>query len=62
MSLEKNLFTTAEVAEYLTVSKCQVFRLVKLGRLKQTYLSPKRVVFKKSAIEDFLASCDKVAA
>ena len=62
MSLEKNLFTTAEVAEYLTVSKCQIFRLVKMGRLKQTRLSESRVVYKKSAIMDFLASCDEVAA
>ena len=62
MSLDKDLFTTAEVAKYLTVSKCQVFRLVKMGKLKQTYLSERRVVFKKSAIMDFLASCDEVAA
>ena len=62
MSLEKDLFTTAEVAKYLTVSKCQIFRLVKMGRLKQTRLSESRVVFKKSAIEEFLASCEEVAA
>jgi excisionase family DNA binding protein len=62
MSLDKDLFTTAEVAKYLTVSKCQIFRLVKMGRLKQTRLSESRVVYKKSAIMDFLASCDEVAA
>jgi len=58
MSLEKDLFTTAEVAKYLTVSKHQVYRLVAAGRLRQTRLSERRVVYSKQAILDFLTSCE----
>jgi hypothetical protein len=61
MSLEKDLFTTAEVAKYLTVSKCQVFRLSQLGRLKPTRISERRIVYTKQAIMDFLASCEVTA-
>jgi hypothetical protein len=61
MTLEKDLFTTAEVAKYLTVSKCQVFRLSQLGRLKPTRISERRIVYTKQAITDFLASCEVTA-
>jgi hypothetical protein len=61
MSLDKDLFTTAEVAKYLTVSKCQVFRLSQLGRLKPTRISERRIVYTKQAIMDFLASCEVTA-
>jgi len=62
MSLEKDIFTVAETAKYLTVSKCQVRRLVQMGKLKQTRLSPARIAFKKSAIMDYLDSCEEVLA
>ena len=58
MSLEKDLFTTAEVAKYLNVSKHKVYRLVAAGRLRQTRLSERRVVYSKQAILDFLTSCE----
>jgi hypothetical protein len=61
MSLDQELFTTAEVAKYLTVSKCQVFRLSQLGRLKPTRISERRIVYTKQAIMDFLASCEVAA-
>lgn len=62
MSLDKDLFTAAETAKYLTVSKCQIFRLSQTGRLKPTRISERRIVYTKQAIMDFLASCDEVAA
>ena len=61
MSLEKDLFTTAEVAKYLTVSKCQVFRLSQLGKLRSTRISERRIVYTRQAITDFLASCEVTA-
>jgi hypothetical protein len=61
MQLDKDLFTATEVAKYLTVSKCQVFRLSQLGRLKPTRISERRIVYTKQAIMDFLASCEVTA-
>lgn len=57
MSLEK-LFTVKEVADHLTVSKCQVHRLTKAGKLKATRLSERRIVYTKQSIMDFLDACN----
>jgi excisionase family DNA binding protein len=56
--LTKDLYTTGQIAAYLTISKHQVYRLVAAGKLKQTRLSERRVVYSKKAIMDFLATCE----
>jgi excisionase family DNA binding protein len=57
-TLDKDLYTTGQIAAYLTISKHQVYRLVAAGKLKQTRLSERRVVYSKKAILDFLKSCE----
>lgn len=60
-TLKKDLYTTTEVATYLTISKLQVRRLVEQGRLKLIRLSPMRVVYTREAILDYLASCEEAS-
>jgi len=60
-TLDKDLFTAAEVAKYLTISKAQIFRITQMGKLRSTRISERRIVYTKQAIMDFLASCEVTA-
>jgi hypothetical protein len=61
-TLEKDLFTAAEVAKHLTISKAQIFRITQTGKLRSTRISERRIVYTRQAIMDFLASCEGVVA
>jgi hypothetical protein len=59
---QQELYTPEQTATLLRMSKCNLWRIVRAGKIKRQQLSERKIVFTRQSIDDYLSLVNGVAA